>query len=298
MALAWADEITVVGLGWLAIMQRIMQTVLDLDLDFFVWPIEHMPEDTGRLPETEYKHSPPDEVREFLEARCTLKRGKKIPGHEMVEHDEAFSTWRRWLRAGVLSAPFNVIHVDAHADLGLGDSGWVYLLSELLALPWSQRSEPRFEPRALNSGNYLAFAIANRWIGNLTYVFPYRKPPERQDQVSIKVFEGEKFVRTLSLGTAVSEQPDPRPTDLMHLLFRDRNARTGLIELRHLSPDTVTEEVWNLNPPVPIHVEPAVPFNYIASDRFKFEGFTHMTVAQSPQFTPSSADKLLPIFRD
>jgi|HubBroStandDraft_1064217.scaffolds.fasta_scaffold102749_1 hypothetical protein len=250
-----------------------MQTILDLDLDFFVWPIEYWPEGGGRLPEGECTHSRPDEVREFLETSCSLKRGKTIPGHEMVEHEDAFSTWRRWLHAGILTAPFDVIHVDAHADLGLGDGGWVYLLSELLALPLTERSEPRVGPRALNSGNYLAFAIANRWIASLTYVFPHRKPP--------------------------AQGHEARPTDLMPLLFRDRNARTGLIELGRYSPDTVLRIAERTsNPPAPISVEPVVPFNYVPSYQFRFEGFTHMVVAQSPQYTPASADELLPIFRD
>ncbi len=131
-----------------------MQTILDLDLDFFVWPVAHWPEGTGRLPETEYAHSSPDEVREFLESRCSLRRGKKILGHEMVEHQDAFSTWRRWLHAGVLSAPFNVIHVDAHVDLGLGDVGWVYLLSEVLALsPWENHATMPRKP-AVTTGRF------------------------------------------------------------------------------------------------------------------------------------------------
>ncbi|SRR6266851_2115514 len=274
-----------------------MQTVLDLDLDFFIWPITHWPEGTGRLSESECTHSSPEQVREFLETRCSLKRGNNIPGHEMVEHRDAFSTWRRWLHAGVLSAPFNVIHVDAHADLGLGDGGWVYLLSELLALPVTQRNEPRFGTHGLNSGNYLAFAIANRWIGNLTYVFPYQKP-ERREPATLNVFAGETFVQRVSPGGTVSEE-NPRPTDLLHLLFRDRNARTGLIELRRYSPDSVKHIAdGTLAPPKPMHVEPVVPFTYTPADCFRFGGFTHIIVAQSPQYTPASADQLLPIFRD
>ena len=276
-----------------------MQTVLDIDLDFFVWPIEHWPEGGGRLPDAEHEHSSPDEVREFLETRCSLKREKNIPGHEMVEHQDVFSTWRRWLRTGVLSAPFNVIHVDAHADLGLGDGGWVYLLSEVLALPVAQRSEPRLGPHALNSGNFLAFAIANRWIGNLTYVFPYRAP-EAQEPFFINVFEGEKFLRRVSGGGTANDE-EPRPSDLMAILFRGCNTRTGLIELGRYSPQTVKSLCsWSLSEPkpTPIHVEPVVPFTYTPTNRFRFSGFTHLTLAQSPQFTPASADKLLSIFRD
>jgi UPF0489 domain len=274
-----------------------MHTVLDLDLDFFVWPIAHWPEGPGRLPEAEYEHSSPDEVREFLKGRCFLKSGKNIPGHEMIEHRDAFPTWRRWLHTGLLSAPFNVIHVDAHADLGLGGGGWIYLLSEVLALPVTQRREPQIGPSALNSGNYLAFAIANRWISSLTYVFPYKKPIPSGDSFSLNVFYGEQFSHTVRMGDTFSEG-EPRPTDLLHLLFRDGNARSGLIELRQYGPDIVKTLAYATLEPEPLHVEPVVPFNYAPGDRFRFEGFTHMTVAQSPQFTTASADQLLPIIRD
>jgi hypothetical protein len=277
-----------------------VDTILDLDLDFFVWPIEYEPEGTGRLCEVECTHASPDDVRQFLEARCLLQSRWKIPGHEMVEHQDAFFTWRRWVRDGVLTAPFDVIHIDAHADLGLGDSGWVYLLSELLALPPAERSNPRCGPKELNSGNYLAFAIANRWIRNLTYVFPHPKAAALPVQeFSIKVFTGDELVRTISPEAADNQKRDPRPVDLMSLLFRNRDARTKLIELRRYSPDTV-RDVADLMRAMPeaIHVEPAVPFKYVPADQFSSDGFTHMLVAQSPQFTPATADQLLPIFRD
>jgi arginase family enzyme len=40
-----------------------------------------------------------------------------------VHHVEAYSTWREWIDKGVLHAPFTVIHVDAHSDLGSGGLG-------------------------------------------------------------------------------------------------------------------------------------------------------------------------------
>src|ERR1700732_2331374 len=119
-----------------------MDYVLDLDLDFFVRPIAYWPE-SGRRSGDEYRHAKPGEVRAFLEQKCHLKIASKILGKEVVEHEDAFWTWRRWLDKRKLSEPFCVIHVDAHADLGLGDGGWIYLLTELLALPVGQRRSPR-----------------------------------------------------------------------------------------------------------------------------------------------------------
>ena len=228
--------------------------------------------------------------------QCSLNTAKQIPGHEIVEHQDAFFTWRRWLDCGVLVVPFDVIHIDAHADLGLGEGGWIYLLSELLALPPAKRSTPRVGTGALNSANYLAFAIANRWIRKLTYVFPYRKPRKRR-RILMDVYEGDELVRTVPAYATMNEEREPRPSDLMPLLFHNSDTRTNVIELRHFSPDAVKTLAWATVPPTTIHVEPAVQFEYIQSDRFRFDGFTHMTVAQSPQYTPASADELLPIFR-
>jgi hypothetical protein len=55
-----------------------------------------------------------------------------------------------------------LVHVDAHADLGLGDASWVHIVSELLRLPVAQRSDPPRGSRFLNAGSYIAYALAAR----------------------------------------------------------------------------------------------------------------------------------------
>src|SRR5438445_1688144 len=118
-----------------------MDTVLDLDLDFFVWPIAHWRSGRKRRSEADCNYVASKEaVRGFLEQQCYLTTGSKLPGREVVEHPDAFRIWRQWLRDGRLSAPFRVIHVDAHADLGLGDPGWLYLTTDVLARPVARRS--------------------------------------------------------------------------------------------------------------------------------------------------------------
>jgi hypothetical protein len=280
--------------------RRRLQTILDLDLDFFVWPIAYMPDNNTRLSEEAdgYRSSSPRQVRRFLESRCHLSARRKIPGHEITDHVDAFFTWRRWLRSGHLLAPFNVVHVDAHADLGMGDGGWPYLLSELLALPVTQRRHPKTGCHGLNSGNFLAFAIANRWIRELTYVFPTRRAPKlkKGPPIALKVFHGDDLSQIVNLEQG-KKRAKRRPIDLMWMHFRDFDTEGGLIELKRYSPGDVRRVVDPVAP-TPLSIEPAVPFTYIASDRFRFSGFTHMTLAQSPQFTPPSADALLPICRD
>ena len=82
-----------------------------------------------------------EEACGFLEGRCHLTRQTRIPGQEFDEHQEAFHTWRRWLREGKLSTPFCVIHVDGHADLGSAFRPTSrYVERELLALPIAARA--------------------------------------------------------------------------------------------------------------------------------------------------------------
>jgi hypothetical protein len=79
-----------------------MDTVLDLDLDFFVWPIATMRGGKKRLGDDEFTHgATPEEVRSFLEQRCHLNKTARLPGQEFVEHRDAFRTWGDGLlRAG------------------------------------------------------------------------------------------------------------------------------------------------------------------------------------------------------
>lgn len=250
-----------------------MDIVLDLDLDFFVWPIANWPDGSGRLPDSECELLASDtEVRQFLEKNCHLARCAKISGQEFVEHEEAFCVWRRWLREGKLTASFDVIHVDAHADLGLGDSGWTYLVEEVLALPVAQRDKPQFGTNAINSSNYLTFAIANHWIRDLTYVFP-------TDRSS-------------------SSRAEAKPNDLMRMHFRNCDPDTGLIELKQYRREDRSCVASSSSHVTPLHSEPPVPFHLKADVNFKVSGVTHVVVAQSPKFTPISADRLLPIIRE
>jgi len=251
-----------------------MHTVLDLDLDFFVWPIAHWRED-GRLPVEDCERlATSHEVRDFLERQCQLSKDAKIPGQEFIEHEDAFRVWGRWIRDGTLTSPFSVFHVDAHADLGMGDPGWVYLLTELLDLPLQSRVEPRFASNALNSSNFLAFAIANRWIHSLTYVYP--TGPSSANGRTGRIC----------------------PDDLPWMHFRGNDWKTGLIELKHYRREDHMAVVTGAPRPAPLHVEPPVPFNCTASNEFQFCGFTHFVVAQSPRYTPPAADDLLEIIRE
>jgi hypothetical protein len=275
--------------------------ILDIDLDFFVWPPAHWPQWDGRMPTDQVDRvSRPDDVRRFLERQCHLSRGDTLPYRQVVEHDEAFWAWRQWIADGVIEIPFEVAHVDAHADLGLGDTGYVYLLSELLALPLADRSTPRRSLDGMNSGNFLAFAIANRWISKLTYVYPRVSDPRESGRTESAL---EAYVRSRPrpqvAPAASSEVPAPPVGDLMLLHLHQLDWRTERIELKQYPRDLLrSSRFWQdvapgVEPVGPLSREPAVPFYLKADSVFSDHGFTHVTVAQSPQFTPATADDII-----
>jgi hypothetical protein len=260
-----------------------MHTILDLDLDVFSSPTVHWPGKDCR-PSDSHICASAEDVRHFLEQQCGLSRDSRIPGHEFCHHDEAFYTWRRWIEQRSLSPPFAIAHVDAHADMGEGDEGCVYLLSELLDLPVERRRDPRRASNALNAGNYLMFAVANRWVDRLTYVFPIRHP----------------WLANWNSSPSKDFQQDPRngvPDDLMDMHFQDGSSRA--LELRHCTKETFERCVGRSGPLEPaIHIEPAVPFEFTPVPEFGFRGFTHIVVAHSPQYTAPSAYNLLPVIRE
>jgi hypothetical protein len=243
--------------------------VLDLDLDFFVTPTHHWTDHPDRLSDSDYTCASPSQVEHFLEHQCGLSKARKLPGRFCVQHDEAFHTWRQWIETGVITAPFDVFHVDAHADMGLGDPSWTYLLSEVLALPVSERSSPKPGWEGLNAGSYLPFAIANRWIRTLTYVYPS----------DTHIHQG-------------------YPNDLHTIFFRNEDV-SGPIELLHYSRAQLDRILMaSVDLPEPLSREPAIPNAYKAAESFVTEGVTHVILAQSPGYTPKTADRLIPIISD
>jgi UPF0489 domain len=262
-----------------------MHTILDLDLDVFSWPIVYWPQSKDRPADTDHVIASAEDVRFFMEEQCSLSPSRKLLGQEFTDHDEAFFVWRRWIREGRLTPPFDVIHVDAHADMGMGDSGYMYLLSELLALPPDKRDEPRRGFDAMNAGNYLMFAVANRWINGLTYVFPWRRPWSCNWKSGYSE-------------TVEQYGGDGAPGDLMVMHFRNGNWKTKLIELKHCTREALSASLGRRNLQPVIMTEPPVPFDFMPVREFKSTNITHLVVAQSPKYAPPAADALLSLIRN
>ena len=141
---------------------------LDIDLDFFQFG-----RITGSCGYSEGKRTnsndvspwPKERVRKFLESQCGLVAGSKLPIWKVSKHHEVFIIWRSLIDQDLLNAPFELIHVDAHADFGTGTISAEYFISKYLYLEVDSRDDPPYEELdGINEGSYLLFAIANRWI--------------------------------------------------------------------------------------------------------------------------------------
>lgn len=203
-----------------------MQRVLDLDLDFFVHNVAHWRDrEDGRLDDEDFPAWSLADTIAFLTDRCDLTGVR--PGIVVEHHGELFVRWRDAIDAGVLRAPFHVTHIDAHADLGLGDAGFIHLLSDLLFRTPPERREPG---EHLNDANYLAFAIGCRWLGELDYVY------NRDDH------RGEG------------------PGDILPCLMEDFDPRAAHIRLPALTRTQIEDLSFLRERPQPARWEPRVPF--------------------------------------
>ncbi|MGH7616481.1 MAG: UPF0489 family protein [Gemmatimonadaceae bacterium] len=245
-----------------------MMRVLDLDLDFFLDAIATGPAPDGaRRDGALYQPRSAEFVATFLERRCGLRDsraadGPRRPiGRTVETHDGAFYFWRELIDGGELTTPFDVVHVDAHADLGLGDTGYRYIMCELLHLPALDRASPN--PAWVMEGNYLTFAAACRWLESVTYV----KHPARQH--------------------------DDRPFE--HFLRND--ADSGFLQLKACDAlRFATDAAHGAIASSVVALEPAIPFLTVESDAFLASApFDVVVLARSPLYTPASADALLPV---
>lgn len=144
-----------------------MQTVLSLDVDYFVRPKVTFHESGTRLENARHEVRDLADVDRFLRDRCLLNPDRPAPGVAARDHDAAFGAIQRWMAESGLRAPFRLVHVDAHADLGLGDPGYAEIVEDVLL----RRPEDRATNlRHFGLGNWLAYAIANRWIGEVIFL--------------------------------------------------------------------------------------------------------------------------------
>jgi hypothetical protein len=235
--------------------------VLDIDLDFFVEPVIHWPLDDRRPSADEHSVWPTPDAIEFLEDRCGLV-GRR-PGFLTEQHDDLFPAWRDAIASGLLKPPFHVTHVDAHADLGLGDAGYMYLMTSLLLQEHEDRAYPAPPPgrTGLTEGNFLLYAIACRWISDLVYVYGEGGGSDEL-LYAMQGFDSKaRHIQLAAMSTAELQR--------LHLLLVDGRR------------------------PEVLQLEPAIPYRAGRWEEFRADQpYDFVCLTRSPRYTPRSADPL------
>lgn len=239
-----------------------MQTILDIDLDFFVTNIANncesygrrrLSEDEGYLPKSELI------VKSFLEANCRLSTEKKTPGKAFEDHDEVFYYWRGLVNQGFLKPPFEVVHVDAHSDLGSGfaDASWIYITTKYLHFDLEARQEPSRGKKGINPGNYLIFAVACGWISKLIFILH----PEWRD-------------------------------DINAIHMKDFNPDADIIQLKKYEPEQLKKFTFDIKT-IPYSIDQKAPFEKVPQLNFQAKSdYDLICITRSPGYTPRSADKI------
>lgn len=261
--------------------------ILDLDMDYFMEYVAYHVSDseTERLSEEGYGDSvwPEYRVRSFLENNLGLSKHNKKRGRIVLGHNEALLYWKELIATKKLVAPFEVIHVDSHADLGLGFLSYQYILNTLLGFSVEERP---LQNQYINSsghfceesiGDYLLFAIAYRWISRLTYCANPKGDKNDYLWNTLKDFKR----------NYVGEKPTLNTIQLLY--------NPNMEIPKHGDPEEIKLgyiEKSNKEPEVPFLIIPTI-------EDVKYDGdFDFVVMAQSPNYTPESADFILDIFRE
>jgi hypothetical protein len=236
---------------------------LDIDLDAFLSDVAHSKSGIRRLSAKRFVPWTEERLIRFLEDQCGLSVSSPIPGRFVIHHDGAFNYWHQLVAS--TGQTLDVVHIDGHADLGFGDSSWVQLTSEQLILPPVKRGSPPRGVKACNPGSYLAYAIAARWISQLSYVYP-----------------------------------PGGGNDLPIIYFSQNDPRSGQLELKSFSSETHKSYLENLDyegtftKENATAVESLVPFSAVPIGAFRTTAtFDFGLLCQSPGFTPKKSDALI-----
>lgn len=250
--------------------------ILDIDMDYFLEKIPIFIPDSSveRVPGNEYPVWTRDAVVDFLENNLGLSKNRKIRGKIVKHHYEALYYWRDLIKNKKLEVPFEVIHVDSHADLGLGYPSWAFIMDSLLTLPVEKRSaienyksifDKYYIPQI---GDYLLFALAFRWISKLTYVCNPKNSGD--DYVWMILKDGIE------------------PNDKIQLVH---NANMKALDIKFGHSREYYETALR---------EPEVDFAIVNSAvMFKHNGnYDYITFCISPNYTPDSADFIIELIKE
>ena len=260
--------------------------ILDIDMDYFMERIASVNDDViERLSEEDYGGCVWTEqrVRSFLENNLGLSKRNKIKGRIVAGHNEALFFWKELIASNALTTPFEVIHVDSHADLGLGFDSIYHIRKYLLAYPVEERPEHNryvdFSGRMKieSIGDYLLFAIAYQWISKIIYCA--NPNGDKNDYIwqTLKDFEE----------NLIWDEPVENTIQLLY---------NPDMDLPHYNDNKFVKREYIKRsckePEVPLLIIPTV-------EAVNFDGkFDYIVMAQSPNYTPASADFIMDIVRE
>lgn len=183
-----------------------------------------------------------------------------------------------------METPFEVVHVDSHADLGLGYLSWTHILDYLLQYPVGERlMRTKYvdcfgKLNDVGIGDYLLYAIAFGWIGKLTYCCA-NPEGDKNDYVweTLKDFK-EKYIWDMPVENTIQLVCNP------YMDFPSYDASEQ--EKQEYLENSVKE------PEVTLLIIPSV-------EAVKYDGnFDFAVMAQSPNYTPANADFIIDIVRE
>lgn len=232
--------------------------VLDIDLDFFLADCCELAAPGERPPLHGHEPWSEADVRCFLERNCGLDRRSRVPGRLFETHDEALVFWNELRSEGKLKVPFEVTHIDAHSDLGIGKPGPGFALNSVITLDPSIRADISryYQMKQLDEANYLLFALAFRWVSGLENV---RNPNSRPD------------IPEFAFRNDVGEYSSIRLSSFASKLFEAKNG---------------------VEPTVPFTVY-ADYNSFFANERYDY-----VSAARSPRYSPKEADALMGVIAD
>ncbi len=256
--------------------------VLDLDMDYFMEHIACIPFSVSdRLDEDNYGDTvwSEERVRNFLENNLGLSKKNKIPGRVVVGHNESLFFWEELLEQGKLTDPFEVVHVDSHADLGLGCSSSDFLQSAFLTLPVETRRRIRDDDEGvgISIGDYLLWAVAYKMISKITYCA--NPNGDKNDYVwdTLKDFKEDMIW-------------DKPIINYIQLKYNSQMEWPKYNDSKEYKKKYMLGAIKD--PEVELKIIPTI-------EDVKFQGdFDYAVIAQSPNYTPASADFILDIFRE
>lgn len=259
--------------------------VLDIDMDYFLNQVASGLEERnseGRLPEEYYEVWTECDVRRFLEHNLGLSKDRRIPGRIVQGHNEALHYWEEKIKKQELVVPFEVVHVDAHADLGLGNAAYVHIYDKMLGFPLEERRvHNKYDflgnTKQEDIGDYLLYAFAYRWISKFTYCMnPFRGDHDIPAHL-FKEFKDPLFC-------------DPETRFDIQLVHNDNMKIADIYMAPHRRAEYLKTAMR----------EPEIEATLIKTiEDVNFDGdYLCATIAQSPDYTPKTADYILEVFKE